>query len=328
MNPKILATMKSVETEDWLDLHVVRPLCYYLAHFFNRFDIHPNTITIWSMVFGVISAYFFAHGSFYYEGTMGVVFNLIAILLLSIADILDCTDGQLARLSGKKSRLGRILDGMAGFIWFTPIYMALVYRFFLHHTLEFSLLGLDESLTTILIATLLMFVLALYSGIHGIAGQQRLADYYIQIHLFFLKGEKGAELDTSERQQQILDEMPSSTRPIERWFQKSYVAYTQKQERRTPQFQRLMHLLKQQYGTPSNAPEHIRQQIHDASLRLMTLNGLLTFNFRSFWLFLFCLIDLPVEYFLFEVILMELLCVYINRRHERFCRHVADSLSS
>lgn len=41
-----LASLKSVETEDWLDFHVVRPFCYHLARFFAKFGIHPNTVTI------------------------------------------------------------------------------------------------------------------------------------------------------------------------------------------------------------------------------------------------------------------------------------------
>jgi phosphatidylglycerophosphate synthase len=129
MNEKIYQSMKSVETEDWLDLHVIRPLCYYCAKGFAYFDIHPNTVTILSMFIGAGSCVFFAHGSHYYEGVAGVVLNLVAILLLMVADILDCTDGQLARMTGKKSKVGRILDGMAGFVWFTPIYFAIVWRF-------------------------------------------------------------------------------------------------------------------------------------------------------------------------------------------------------
>ena len=31
MNENLNKTLKSVETEDWLDLHVVRPFCYYWA---------------------------------------------------------------------------------------------------------------------------------------------------------------------------------------------------------------------------------------------------------------------------------------------------------
>ena len=201
MNEKFKATLKSSETEDWLDLHVIRPFCYYLAVAFNKFDIHPNTVTIWSMFIGAASAIFFGCGSFYYSGTWGLCMNLIAILLLMAADIFDCTDGQLARLSGKKSRLGRILDGVAGFTWFIPIYHALVWRFYQHHDLEFAWLGIPDTQQNALIATAIVYALGIISGVAGLAGQQRLADYYIQVHLFFLKGEKGSELDNSKRQQ-------------------------------------------------------------------------------------------------------------------------------
>ena len=326
MDEKISATLKSSETEDWLDYHVVRPFSYHWAAFFNRFDIHPNTVTIWSMVIGALSCLFFAHGSFYYEGTMGLVYNLIAILLLCIADILDCTDGQLARMSGKKSRLGRILDGVAGFAWFTPIYLALVWRFYHHHDIEFSLLGISETWQNVIIATVIVFIIGLISGIHGLAGQQRLADYYIQAHLYFLKGEKGSELDNAAGQQEIYDKMDSSTSLVERIFQKSYIGYTQKQEGRTPQFQRLLRLLKSKFGTAEQIPASVREEFRKNSLPLMTWNGLLTFNFRSAWLFLFCLIDIPVGNFLFEIICMGLLTAYVNRRHENFCRKIADKV--
>ena len=177
MNEKIQKTLKSSETEDWLDLHVVRPLCYYLAAFLAKFDVHPNTVTIWSMIIGAGSAYLFAQGCFYYNGMHGLLVNIIAIALLCIADILDCTDGQLARLTGKKSPLGRILDGVAGFVWFVPIYLALVYRFYYHHEIEFSFLGIADTEQNTWIATAVVFILGVISGVWGIAGQQRLADY-------------------------------------------------------------------------------------------------------------------------------------------------------
>ena len=326
MNEKFKATLKSSETEDWLDLHVIRPFCYYCALAFNRFDVHPNTVTIWSMIVGAVSAIFFGCGSFYYSGTWGLMMNIIAIVLLMIADILDCTDGQLARLSGKKSRIGRILDGMAGFVWFVPIYHALVFRFYLHHDLEFQWLGIENTQENTLIAVAIALALGWISGLAGLAGQQRLADYYIQVHLFFLKGEKGSELDNSKRQREIYEAMDENTSAVERNFQKSYIEYTKKQEQRTPQFQRLMEKLRQKFGSTDNIPAEVRQQFHDQSLPVIFWNGLLTFNFRSFWLFLFCLLDVPVMNFLWEIIAMGLLCYYVNRRHESFCKKIADGL--
>ena len=325
MNEKISQTLKSAETEDWLDYHVIRPLCYYCARGFAMLHIHPNTVTILSMIIGAASCIFFARGSWYYEGMAGLGLNLLAILLLMVADILDCTDGQLARMTDQKSRMGRILDGVAGFTWFTPIYLALVWRFYQHHDLEFGLLGIADTPQNALIATAIVFVLGLISGIAGLAGQQRLADYYIQAHLFFLKGEKGSELDNSIRQQELYDQMAWKGNVAEKLFQYSYIGYTQKQEAVTPQFQRLIGTLHEKYG--DELPQAVCDEFRRHSLPLMMWNGLLTFNFRSLWLFLFCLLDIPVANFLFEIIAMGLLAKYVNRRHEAFCRKMADELT-
>ena len=329
MNEQYAATLKSSETEDWLDLHVIRPACYYLAVIFAKLDIHPNTVTIASMFIGAGSAVFFGCASYYYCGVSGLLLNIFAIVLLMIADILDCTDGQLARMTGKKSRLGRILDGAAGFTWFVPIYLAMVWRFYQHHGLEFSWLGIADTQQNVIIATLIVFAFGLWSGIAGISGQQRLADYYINVHLFFLKGEKGSELDTSCRQQEIFNQMPSDTPWIYRWFQNNYVGYTKAQEKATPEFQRLMKRLREKYGdgsvvSASDIPADFREAFRRKSLPVIFWNGLLTFNFRSFWLFLFCLIDLPALYFLFEIFGMGLLAWYVNHRHESFCRELAN----
>jgi hypothetical protein len=279
------------------------------------------------MIVGAASAIFFGCGSLYYSGWWGLSMNIIAIVLLMIADILDCTDGQLARLSGKKSRLGRILDGVAGFAWFIPIYHLLVYRFYLHHDIEFSLLGIEDTQQNVIIATVIAYILGVISGVMGLAGQQRLADYYIQVHLFFLKGEKGAELDNSKRQQEIYDQMTPETHSwAERYFQKSYIDYTKKQEKVTPQFQRLMQKLREKFGASENIPESVRKEFHDQSLPVIFWNGLLTFNFRSFWLFVFCLLDIPVMNFVWEIVGMGLLYLYINRRHEAFCKKIADTI--
>ena len=333
MNENYRATLKSAETEDWLDLHVIRPFCYYCAVFFAKFDIHPNTVTIWSMIVGAASAWFFAQGSFVYgdnahgDTTLGLIYNIIAVVLLMIADVLDCTDGQLARMTGKKSRMGRILDGVAGFAWFIPIYHVMVYRFYLHHDIEFSLLGIADTQQNVLIATAVVYALGLIAGIAGLAGQQRLADYYIQVHLFFLKGEKGSELDNSMRQQEIYDQMTPETHTwAERYFQKSYIDYTKKQEAVTPQFQRLMARLREKFGSTDNIPQEVREEFRQKSLPVIFWNGLLTFNFRESWLFLFCLLDIPVAHFVFEIVFMGLLWKYVNHRHESFCKAIADRL--
>ena len=81
---------------------------------------------------------------------------------------------------------------------------------------------------------------------------------------------------------------PESHGLAERYFQKSYIDYTRKQEAVTPQLQRLLKTLRSRFGSLENIPADVRQRFHDASLRVIKWNGLLTFNFREAWLFLFC----------------------------------------
>lgn len=326
ISEKIKKTLKSSETEDWLDYRLIRPLSYLWACLFARLGIHPNTVTILSMIIGAGSCIFYAHGSYYYEGTYGLIMNIIAVLLLIWADIYDCTDGQLARMTGKKSQIGRILDGMAGFVWFVPIYLALVYRFYNHHGIEFNLLGIEETEQNVIIATGIVFLLSLISGFVGMGGQQRLADYYIQIHLFFLKGEKGSELDNSAKQEEIYDNTPWKGNLIWKTFLKSYVTYTKKQEKQTPEFQKLMERIREKYGSEANMPKEIRKEFHKNSKAIMGYNAMLTFNFRAGMFFIFCLADIPVANFIFEIVAMSLLTYYINHRHETFCRKIAERI--
>lgn len=187
MKETVESTYKSSDTEEWLDRVWTRPIGYRWALFFKRWNIHPNIVTILSMIIGASSAFFFAHGSYRYEGAEGLAYNVIAILLLVWANFYDSADGQLARMTGKKTRLERILDGAASEIWFIPIYLGLVYRFYIHHDQEFRVMGIEDSFQNTLIVTLVLLGIVLYSGFGCHSRQCGLADYYRQIHLFFCK---------------------------------------------------------------------------------------------------------------------------------------------
>ena len=64
MKEKIEQTYKSNDTEEWLDVVWTRPIGYQWARLFDALNVHPNTVTILSMIIGVASAYFFFSGSY------------------------------------------------------------------------------------------------------------------------------------------------------------------------------------------------------------------------------------------------------------------------
>ena len=109
------ASLKSIETENKIDRIFYRPIGFRIARMLRGTGITPNMVTVVSIFVGAAVGFFFYHDD--------LIYNVCGILLLVCANILDCVDGQLARLTGIKSAIGRILDGFAGDIWFTCIYV-------------------------------------------------------------------------------------------------------------------------------------------------------------------------------------------------------------
>lgn len=319
MKQDVQHTYKSNDTEEWLDRVFTRPIGYLWAKFFERLGVHPNVVTVLSIIIGISSAFFFVHGSWRTEDSAGLMLNIIGILLMMWANFYDSADGQLARMTGKKTQLGRILDGAASIIIFVPVYCALVWRCYQYHSMEFQWLHIADTERNAAIYGLLLFGIALFSGFVCHGGQCRLADYYRQIHLFFLKGESGAEFSTSIHQQQLYDAMPWRGHLIEKTFLKTYVNYTRQQEKATPAVQRMMLALRKKYGKENHAPQQFRDEFRRRSLPLMPLTNILTFNTRAIALYLCCIIDLPWLYFVFEIVVMSALCKYMRHKHERMC---------
>ena len=97
-------SLKPWETEEIVNQYINRPIAYLVARFFKRIGASPNFVTLLAMCFGVSSGFFFARGDYRAE--------VMAAILLAVMNLLDCADGQLARVLGKSSQLGKTLDGL------------------------------------------------------------------------------------------------------------------------------------------------------------------------------------------------------------------------
>ncbi|MDE6394629.1 MAG: CDP-alcohol phosphatidyltransferase family protein, partial [Duncaniella sp.] len=134
-------SLKSMDTEEHIDLAFYRPIGYMWARLAARLGVTPNAITIASIFLGV------AAGILFYYPELWI--NVIGMLLLIWANTFDSADGQLARLTHQYSRLGRILDGLSGDFWFLTIYIAIVLRenqtvplFISHHWILWTIAAL------------------------------------------------------------------------------------------------------------------------------------------------------------------------------------------
>ena len=114
------ASMKSEDTEEWIDIYFTRPIGLAFALMWKALGVHPNAITILSIFLGLGAGYMF-----YFPD---IEHNIWGVVLLMFANFCDSTDGQLARLTGQKTLVGRMLDGFSGDVWFFAIYLAIALR--------------------------------------------------------------------------------------------------------------------------------------------------------------------------------------------------------
>lgn len=300
------ASFKSDDTEEWLDVHFTRPIGLAFALLWNKFGIHPNAITILSIFLGAAAGVMFYFTDLWH--------NVAGVLLLMFANFCDSTDGQMARLTGKKTLVGRVLDGLSGDVWFAFIYVAIALRVGKAFCDEWGSMAYVAS-----------FALCSLAGFICHSRQSSLADYYRQIHLFFLLGREGSELDRSEEQQKTSDAMPRN-RWFARLFYSKYAAYCRSQEQRTPKFQAFYALLRQRYPNSADIPRALREEFRIGSLPLMKYTNLLTFNSRAILVYATCLLDVAYVYPLMEITVYVAMYLYMKYSHEKLSEELTNTL--
>lgn len=299
-------TLKSSDTEEHIDLFFYRPIGFMWAKLAARLGVTPNAITIASIFIGIGAGV-----AFYFDN---IWVNILGMFLLIWANSFDSADGQLARMTKQYSRIGRILDGMAGDFWFATIYVAICLREV--HTSHFFM---DHNWV--------IWVLAVATGICH-AKQAAMADYYRQFHLYFLKGEDGSELENAAELKSKLASLSWSKNFMQKLVLTFYTNYTVNQEAWTPAMQRLRMALRARYGTASAIPAQFRSEFRRLSLPLMKYTNILSFNWRTIALFAAMFACMPWLYFAFEFIALNILLVYMMYRHEKLCKKLITDLEN
>ncbi|MDR1258413.1 MAG: CDP-alcohol phosphatidyltransferase family protein [Tannerellaceae bacterium] len=294
----ITSTFKSLDTEEFIDIHFYRPAGYFWAKLFSRLGVSPNTVTVIAIFLGA------GAGICFYFNDLAI--NVAGMLLLVWANMYDSADGQLARMTGKSSPFGRMLDGFCGDAWFFTIYAAVCFRLMPQYGIWIWALG------------------AVTGYCH--TRQAALADYYRNVHLLFLKGKSGSEFSRASTLKKELGALSWRKDFILKLGNVIYANYTGKQERQTPRLQRMMAVISNRYG--GEAPEWFRAAFREKSLPLMKYTNMLSFNTRVIALFISLFINMPWLYFVFEATVLNVMLIYMQVKHERFCTTFAAELES
>lgn len=120
MKPSTDLRHKGLAVEEWVDLRFFRPIGIRIARALEPTEVSADQVTLWSIVIGVVAGHLFLYRDPWVNG--------IGFLLYVVSDVLDSADGQLARLRGTSTRLGRALDGIGDHLRFLSLYVHLAVR--------------------------------------------------------------------------------------------------------------------------------------------------------------------------------------------------------
>ncbi len=290
---RIEATYKAREVEGVLDLYFYRPIGFRLAEFFAHLKMTPAAVTLLAGTCGVIA------GHLYYYRDLRI--NIAGMVLHVCSNALDNADGQLARLTRRESRKGRIIDSIADHLVFVSIYLHLVLR------------GLAEG------SSPAIWFLAIAAGIsHALQGAA--ADYYRSTYLYFVANGTRAGLNSFSGLRSEYRGWTWRQRPWDKLLLALYLNFTRQQEMLAPQLKKLRETTGELFH--EEIPAWLEQGYRNSAGGMFKWWGLLMTNSRMLVLFALLFLGQPIYYFWFELIPLNVLFICLLVRQEK----MAESL--
>jgi len=203
-------SLKQPEAEELADLYIYRPLGFIVVKALSWTSITPNQLSLFSMFLGVLAGVFFGHGD---ERALvaGACFLFFSI-------VIDCSDGQLARLKKNGTPLGRLIDGLSDYVVAVAVYLGLG-------------IGFAQEAESPGNWWLLIAAAAVSHGLHSLA-----FDYYRNRFLDSLRGGPSSSLDVDIRKYQNENEQLRSRKwtLLRRAFIRAYLRYSLLQKKLNP----------------------------------------------------------------------------------------------
>lgn len=110
-------SLKTVDSEEILDLIIFRPLSFVLVKLIYNTNITPNHISSVALMFGILTGVLYGFGT--HE------FFIFASVSFFICNTLDCMDGQLARLKKNGTKIGRVIDGFIDYVTSISVFIGI-----------------------------------------------------------------------------------------------------------------------------------------------------------------------------------------------------------
>jgi phosphatidylglycerophosphate synthase len=285
---RIGSTYKAAEIEETLDIYFYRPLGYLIARAFQALRLRPTVATTLSIAIGFLAGHLFYYRDFR--------LNVIGVVLFIFADVLDSTDGQLARMMNIRSLYGRILDGISGNLIFINAYLHIGFR-----------------LTAEGVSPLVWFLVVGAGACHSV--QSGLADYYRNAYLRYVVNPAKGELDGLEWVRAKYAELSWVRDFFKKIAMRLYLNYTAEQQAFSKAFQALRRKVDEVYQ--GSSPVSFSEEYRRLNKPLLKYYSMLAVNFRVIVLCISILIDHPTLYFWFEILILNAVALALIRTQEK-----------
>jgi phosphatidylglycerophosphate synthase len=210
-------SLKMKEVEEVIDLLLYRPLAFLVVISVYKTKTKPDHLTLMAVLLGITGGLFYSLGT-HQSAILGAACYLLF-------NILDCSDGQLARIKKNGSSIGRLLDGIADGISAIAVYAGIA--------IGFASMSVQPSVFVIL------------TGVAGLSIiiQESLVDYYRTRFLDVVLQRKDTFNEGMEEYRKEYDKIKHQKG---KWFSKLiiliYLAYSRIQRFLTPQKKKITHI--------------------------------------------------------------------------------------
>lgn len=284
----VQTTYKARDVEGLLDIYFYRRIGFQLARLFAKLNFTPRAVTMLGATIGI----FAGHLYYYHDLTV----NVIGMALHVLANAMDNADGQLARMTKRGSREGRVLDGLCDNLVFASVYV--------HLCLRYTAGGESN----------LVWLLTLGAGAsHSL--QSSAADYFRNAYLYFICGKSRAELDSSSALRLEFNQLRWNAEPGRKFLFRLYLNYTLQQESLAPGTKALSQAAMTEFS--GEVPAWLSQRYRRESKRLIKWFNLLATNTRMLILFALLFLGRPIWYFVIELTAFNLLLLFVLRQQNR-----------
>jgi hypothetical protein len=275
------SSLKITAGEEFFDLILFRPIAFVFVKGISSTFITPNQLTFVAILF------FLAAGIFISTGLTEAV--IAAGIFIGIGNVLDCADGQLARVNQSGSEFGRILDGIGDYISAIVLFIGIGFW------------GNTQSYDPLIWWGIIILTGVTYGW------QASLVDYYRNEFVSYFEGKENFTLDEIQKSKDKLLKLKDvKGKRFNKFILSSYILYSTIQTKMQPRQVKIDMSLSQQY---------VKNNLF--ILRLWGFNGSSTPKFLSVICCFFNRLDIFIVYVLVFGTIWSLFLLILQKKADK-----------